>query len=147
MKARNKLYAEQLAAADAAQKKADDAQKKADDAAAAPTWVERRKFIPTPQTLAGMTPFQAYMYEQHGKTVGTDANEEDYPNIAFTQAGKLALYGDDALEKRLNLPEQIKAIQTSNGIIHEVFDPSVQMPKFIGTHDVDQPHQELILVH
>ena len=116
--------------------------------AAAPPKVEKRVYEPDPvDTLAGLTPFQAYMKEQHGESVAADVKEEDYPNIAFTQSGRLALYGDDALEKRLNLAPQIRAIQNQNGVVHQVFDPSVQMPKFIGTHDVDQPHQESILAH
>ena len=98
-------------------------------------------------TLAGMTKFQQYMHLQHGRDVNPLIRQQDYPNMAFTASGKLALYGDDELEKRLNLPPNIRAAQTQNGVIHQVFDASLVMPKFVGMHDVSEPHQESVMVH
>lgn len=109
----------------------------------------KRVYEPDPvDTLAGMTRFQRYMFEQHGQRISKpDVHREDHPYLAFTRTGEVALYGDEELEKRLGLADNIHAVQSANGIIHQVFDPHVEVPKFIGSHDVAQPHQENVLVN
>ena len=99
-----------------------------------------------PHTYAGLTPFQLYMKEQHGVDVSTTVTPSDYPNMAFTSSGQSALYGDEELRKKLNLPANIKAVQSQNGVVHQIFDPYVTMPKFIGTHDTSPP-QENVFAH
>ena len=96
-------------------------------------------------TTAGMTDIQEYMFEQHGKI--WDERWDSFPNIAYTSSRELALYGDTELEKRLGLPASVRAVQSSNGVLHEIFDPRMEVPKFTGTHDVETPHQDTILVH
>ena len=100
----------------------------------------------TLQSTAGMTSFQKYMFEQHGQIVGSAPDLSRFPDIAFTSSGDVALYGDPELEKRRGLPASVRAVQSRNGVIHEVFDPRMEVPKFIGTHDVETPLQENVLV-
>ena len=100
------------------------------------------------QNLVGLNPFQVYMKEAHGEDVSADdPTPAEHRDLAFTASGALALYGDEELEKKLGLPSYIRAVQSPNGVVHQVFDPAMAAPKFIGTHDVAQPHQENVLVH
>ena len=100
-------------------------------------------YMPIVDTLQGMTPFQQYMLEEHGERVSQlDVHREDYPYLSFTRTGEVALYGDEALHEKLPLPDNIRAVQSQNGVVHTVFDPAVHMPKFIGTHEVHMPVSE-----
>ena len=100
-----------------------------------------------PHTYAGLNPFQLYMKEQHGIDVSSHAVHSNFPTIAFSESGSMALYGDKALAKKLNLPANIKAVQAQNGVVHQIFDPYVTVPKFIGANDAAKPQQTSVLVH
>jgi hypothetical protein len=89
------------------------------------------------QSTAFMTDLQEYMYESRGVMVGAGGiqHKGDYPGLAFTSTGAVALYGDDALEKKLGLSASYRAVQAQNGVVHQVFDPTVEEPKWHGTHE------------
>ena len=101
----------------------------------------------TPHTTAEMTDVQRYMYLQHGKVVdAAGVSQSDFPDFAYTASGSLALREDVALQKRLNLPEHVRAVMSSSGVVHTVFDQT-EIPKYIGMHDVVQPPQKTVLIH
>ena len=46
-----------------------------------------------------------------------------FPYLAFTAGGAPALYGDPGLEQELGLPDNVRAVQAQNGVIHSVWTP------------------------
>lgn len=50
--------------------------------------------------------------------------------LAFTDSGKLALYGDPTLKKQLKLPAQYRVVKTNTGIYHMAYDPGKVQVKF-----------------
>ena len=50
--------------------------------------------------------------------------EENLPDIAWDE-GVPMLHGDDELEEELNLPENIHAVLTSNGVVVKMFEPGL----------------------
>ena len=52
-----------------------------------------------------------------------DITPEKFPNLAFDQAGKPALYGDEKLAEQMNLPDTTKVVQDAQGNIRSVYRP------------------------
>jgi hypothetical protein len=86
------------------------------------------------------------MYEEHGLTVGPGDVPANFAGMSFTASGEVALHGDPQLEKSLGLPENIRATRAMNGIVHQVFDPTVVEPKIIGTHEVANHQQHVTVI-
>ena len=51
--------------------------------------------------------------------------EENLPYIAWDELGTPLLHGDDKLEEQLNLPDDVQAILSSNGVVHKMFTPGM----------------------
>ena len=113
-----------------------------------PTTHHQREWQPySPQTTSGWTEYQRYMYEQHGNIVEVGGTPSNYSEFAFTSSGEVALYGDPELEKRLGLPEHVRAVMSQNNVVHTTFDHTIEIPKYIGMHDVNPAHEESVLIH
>jgi hypothetical protein len=67
---------------------------------------------------------ERYLREEHNVEIDFDnITPESFPFLAFTSGGVPALYGDPDLETKLGLPDNIRAVQASNGVIHSVWTP------------------------
>ena len=87
------------------------------------------------------TPFDIYMREEH-PSMQTQISPENIPWLSFSQEGNVLLYSDPSLHKERQLPLNIKAIQSQNGIIHTAFDPTTVNPKIHGFHDTSPPEMQ-----
>jgi hypothetical protein len=67
---------------------------------------------------------EAYLREEHNVEIDfNNITPDAFPYLAFTAAGMPALYGDPSLEMKLGLPDNVRAVQASNGVIHSVWTP------------------------
>ena len=53
-----------------------------------------------------------------------DITKANFPYLAFDRHGLPALYGDPELEKELGLPDNIRAVEAQNGVVHSVWQPA-----------------------
>ena len=51
--------------------------------------------------------------------------EENLPDIAWDDEGVPMLHGDEDLEKKLGLPDDVEAVMTSNGVVVSMFHPGL----------------------
>ena len=77
-----------------------------------------------------LTPFEQYIQEEHGSKYQPGVTAQDFSFIPVTATGESALFGDPDLHDKMNLPDYIKVAQAQNGVIHEVFDPTMVQPAF-----------------
>jgi len=57
-----------------------------------------------------------------------DISHKEFPDFAFDSEGNIALYGDEKLEKELNLPPNVSAVKDSDGRIHSIWRPDNETP-------------------
>ena len=82
------------------------------------------------QHLTNLTAFQEYIAEEHPADFDPTSDQHEYDWLAVGLHGENALFGDNTLEERLGLPDEIKAVQSSQGVIHQFFDPTQVQPAF-----------------
>jgi hypothetical protein len=87
------------------------------------------------------TPFDIYMREEH-PSIKIQISPDNIPWLSFDPEGNVLLYSDPSLHQEKQLPDNIKAIQSQNGIVHTAFDPTTVNPKIHGFHNTAPPEMQ-----
>jgi hypothetical protein len=87
------------------------------------------------------TPLQTYMREEH-PSMRLELTPETVPWLSFDKSGNVLLYSDPTLHDEMQLPDNIKAIQSQNGITHTAYDPTAVNPKIHGFHEMGVPEMQ-----
>jgi len=65
-----------------------------------------------------------YLDDEHDLELKGTITQNQVPFIAFDEDGAPALHGDAILHKELDLPANIAAVKSREGIVHEVYLPN-----------------------
>jgi len=65
-----------------------------------------------------------FLEDEHDLDLEGEITQKEVPFIAFDEEGNPALHGDAILHKELDLPANIAAVKSKEGIVHEVYLPN-----------------------